>query len=259
MRLVVYIIIFFLFPSVCGWAKSDKNTGKKVLSEDYSRLQAAIDSRDKEAVVKAASIILDKDSENLKALNGLGVFYFYTGKFGIAKLIYRRALKSHGDKSGLHNNLGIIHLEEGDLRKALVAFRKSVSIGGASHIAEANLGSIFVQNKDYSRSIAPLESGYKSVQSDLSPKNTSAIHIANNYAVALIGIGQGQKAESIFKKALDKGVNEASLLYNYAVLLVNILKNRGEGLRIVSKLKFSTDRPEILRKVQELEQRLDKL
>ena len=258
MRIVVYVSICLLFLPIWSWSKPDSDK-RKITREDYHRLKVAIDSKNEEAVVNAASVILSKDSKDIKALNGLGFFYLNEGQLGIAKLIYRRALRNHRDKPGLHNNLGVIYLAEGDLRKAMVSLKESVALNKSYNKAKINLSSIFVNYQDYSRAIEPLESGYKSIKSKLGSKNDSAIRIANNYAVALMGIGQGEDAEDVFKSALKAGVTDAFLLYNYAILLINVLKKKSDAIRIVSKLKFNTEDPKILNKVEELEQRLDKL
>ena len=260
MRAFGYVMIGLLFFSVLGWSQSDDNqTQAKVAREDYARLRAAVDSKNELGVIQVASRILSRDPKDLKALSGLGFFYFSTGKLGMAKLIYRRALKDYSDEPGLYNNLGVIQLAEGDLRKAIISFKKSISLNSSYEMAATNLGSIFVFHKDYGRALAPLASRYKSVKSKLSSRNKLAIEIANNYAVALMGTGQGKKAERVFKEALGADVLDASMLYNYAILLVNVMKKRGDALRIISKLKFSSDDPKILHKAEELEQRLDKL
>ena len=103
------------------------------------------------------------------------------------------------------------------------------------------------------------ESGYKSLRSKIGPENKAATYVANNYAVALMGMGEKKEAERVLKKIVSSGVKDTSVLYNYAILLVDFVKERREAIRIISRLKFNTDDPVLLRKIGKIEKRLDKL
>lgn len=262
--LVLFIISLCFFSSQGSWAKqkSQEVSNESVVKEDYVRLQTAIRSNDEQAILKAASEVLSKNSKDLKALNALGLFYFSRKQLGMARLVYNRALKDHKNEPGLHNNLGVTYLEEGDLRRAIMSFEKAISLKKSYSVASINLSSIFAEYGDYRRALKPLESGYrafklKSAKSEAEKK--MAIQVTNNYAVVFIGLEKTENAQRVLKAALDVGIDDTFLLYNYAILLVDILKDREKALKIVSKLKFSTDDPSLLRKVTELEERLDKL
>ncbi len=238
---------------------SEKSERPKGVSGSYRRLKLALNAKDEDMVVKEVSKMLSVNPKDLNALNALGYFYFTEGKSKMAKIIYQRALKNHEKEPGLYNNIGVIYLVEGDIRKAIFYFKRAIEIKDSYENASLNLGSIFSTYKDYGRALAPLESGYEKMKSGLGRRNESAIGVSNNYAVALMGTGQNKQAEKIFKKALDSGVRDASLLYNYAILLIDILKERGDAYRILSKVKFNTNNPNLLRKVSELEKRLGEL
>ena len=249
-----------------SWAKKEKPSSKvengEVVTEDYTQLQAAIRSGNEQSILKAVSEILSKDSKNLKALNALGFFYFSKRQLGMARLVYNRALKHHKSEPGLHNNLGVIHLEDGNLRKAIASFEKAISLKRSYGMARINLSSILANYGDYRRALEPLEAGHKSFKLKSAKSEAEkkvAVQIASNYSVALMGLGKTKDARRVLKAALDVGVDDTFLLYNYAILLVDILKDRAKALRVVSKLKFNTDDPGMLRKVTELEERLDKL
>ena len=256
----IVVLHFFFFPVISWPQKSINNI--KITRKDYTRLQEAIQGNDEEAIFKAVSEILGKDSNNLKALHALGHFYFSNGQSGMAKLIYNRALKAHKNAPSLHNNLGVIYLDEGDLKRAIAFFEEAIALKRSYSIARINLSSIYASYGDYRRALEPLESGYKSFKlksAKTKAEKKIAIQVANNYAVALMGLGKTKEANRVLKKASDMGGDDTFLLYNYGVLLIDILKDRDKALRVVSKLKFNTDDPVVLLKVNQLEERLDKL
>ena len=268
LHLFVYLI--FIPSLVFGFSESSKKDKKDsrglreskvkvtVSDADYRRLKKAIDSQNEVEVINAASIVLSKNQKDLKALNGLGFFYFSKGKLGLAKLIYQRALKDHGNEAGLYNNLGLIYLKEGELAKAKGVFKKAISLDSSYKVARDNLSFLFVTHKNYNAALESLESRYKSVRPKLRSKDDLAVEIANNYAVALMGVGQIKKAKAVLKEALKSNSFNASLLYNYAVLLVNNSKDKTEVHRIISKIKFNSNDPKLMSKTGKLEKRLDK-
>ena len=80
--------------------------------------------------------------------------------------------------------------------------------------------------------------------------------IANSYAVALMGTGDGrQKPKGFLRRIIDGGSRDPDVYLNYAVLLVDLLKDKKDGQRILSKLQFMTEDKKILRLVEELEKR----
>ena len=236
-------------------SKAVKKPDLSVSSEEYEALKTAVKRKSEKLVIDAASKILAKDSKDLKALNALGVFYFKANKTGMAKIIFNRALKDHGDERALHNNLALVYLAEDDLRSALTSFRKSISLSGKYQLGTLNLSSILIQHYDFRRALSPLEDAYDEVESDLRRGRGTAVDIANNYAVALMGTGEGRKAKRIFKKIIDGGSRDPDVYLNYAVLLVDLLGDKKDGQRILSKLQFMTEDKKILRLVGELEKR----
>ena len=228
---------------------------QKVESEDLKRLSEARKRRSEAAIVKAASQILAKDFNHTEALNTLAVFYAETKRYGISKILLRRALKTNPNEPALHNNLGVIFLIENEPRLALDSFRKSTQLKSGYRIGATNLASIYLEHRDYNRSIAPLEDAYKATKSDLGRGADFAVEIANNYGVALMGVGENSKAEGVFEKILDSNTRILAPHLNYAILLTDVLKKKKDALRVLSKLKLITDERDILRQTQDLEKR----
>ena len=228
-----------------------------VSKEDISRLAQAKKSKNEAAIVKAAAEILSKDPNHLLALNTLGIFYFESKKYGISKILFERALRTSKQEPALYNNLGIVFLAEGDLPLAMDYFKKSIAAKSDYKIGATNLSSIYLEYGDFKRAIAPLEDGYKATRSDLRRGDSSAIEIANNYAVALMGIGENDKAKGIYENIYEANVRNPIPYLNYAILLVEVQKKKKDAFRVISKLKFMTEDKEILRRVDELEKKLE--
>lgn len=235
---------------------SDTFSKPEVSSADLKKLSDARKSQSESDVVRAASEILSKDPKNLQALNALGVFYFENKKFGLAKIILKRAQHDHPDEPALENNLGIIYLAEGDMRLALEAFRKSVELKATYPVGATNLSSIYLEFHDYQRSVGPLEASYNKIQPDLRRGQPAAVEVANNYGVAMMGIGENGKAERVFQELMESDNRDPVPLLNYAILLVEVLKKKKDAIRVISKLKFISEDREILRKVEILERKM---
>lgn len=239
-------------------ASTDEPAAKReVDKKDIKALSEARASKSEEAMVKAASRVLGVDSKNLEALNSLGVFYFEQGKYGLARIIFLRALQDHPDVPALHNNLAILYIAEAKLPKAIAEFRKALEIKSDYRIGAANLGSIFLEYRDLGRALAPIEAGYKAVKADLKAGQSGAIEVANNYAVVLSGTGEAQKAREIYEQLLAGGTRNPTIMLNYAILLVEKLKDMKEGSKQLNRIKFAVDDPKIQKKVDELEEKVN--
>jgi Flp pilus assembly protein TadD len=237
--------------------KSAEPKGLEVTKAEKDDLIAAFKKKSEPALIKAVSAILSKDPTNLDALNALALHFFEDKKFGMAKIILKRAMKDHSKEPALENNLGIIYLAEGETLLAVEQFRKSLAARNDYRIGATNLSSIYLEYLDYKRSIAPLEDSYKAVHSDVSRGDSNAIDIANNYGVALIGIGDFAKAEEVFGEIVATNTRNAVPYLNYAILLVEVQKKKKDAIRVISKLKFMTDDRDILRRVDELERKME--
>lgn len=253
--------VIFLFSPVVALAQFDEGEDEgaaepvktEVDNKDLKALSEARMTKSEESIVRAASKILGVDPKNVAALNALALHYFEQGKLGLARMIVSRALQDNSSVPGLHNNLAIIYLAEGKQRLALAEFRKAIEHKPDYRIGAANLGSIFLDYKDYERAMAPLEAGYRSVKAELKSGSPSAIEVANNYAVALSGLGKLDEARAVYQEIVANSSRQPIVLMNFAVLLVEKLKDYKEGSKLISKIKFAVDDPKVLKKVEELE------
>lgn len=228
-------------------------------SGDFKGISAAKSSRDEELFVNAVSKVLGKDQNNLDALNALAVFYIEKDKPGLAKIILNRALEAHPDEKALHNNMGIVYLTEGEMRRAISSFKKSIELNRNYRVGLANLGSIYLEYGDYQRALEPLEAGYSLIKGDLRKSGDQSVEIANNYAVALAGVGRGDEAKKIYERILDADSRNIGVLLNYATLLTKTLKQKAEARKAISRLKFVADGPKYTQKADELDKFLESL
>lgn len=239
-------------------SKNNVEAAPAALTEDEKKsLAEARKSKSEAAMLRVTSEILSRDPINLFALNSLAVFYFETKKYGLAKIILKRAMKDHPKESALHNNLGVIYLAENDLQLALESLKRSVDMRTDYEIGAANLSSIYLEYRDYQRGLNALSDAFKSRQSDLRRGKPEAIEIANNYAIALMGVGEKDKASEVFEDIYDSPSRNPAPVLNYILFLVEVEKNKKSASKAVSKLKLMTEDREIIRRAEELVSKLE--
>ncbi len=220
-------------------------------AEKDKDFENAFRSKEEGLLVDVVAKRLSKDQNDLKALNLLSVFYIGQGKFGMARTIISRALKSHPNEAALHNNLGVIFLSEGKMRPATQMFRKALQLDSSYSIGSANLGSIFVEYKDFKRAEELLKEGYSHVKGDL--KRGVGLDVANNYALALSGVGNSDKAKSIYQDILKVDSGNVTALMNYSILLIHKLKDKKEGEKQLNRLKFLAEDEKTKKQIDELD------
>ncbi len=214
----------------------------------------AYKSKEDSLMVDAIAKRLSKDQNDLKTLNLAGVYYYQQGKYGLARIFFNRAMKSHPNEPALHNNLGIIFLAENKNRPAIASFRKAMELNKTYSIGSANLGSIFVEYKDFGRAVDLLKEGYNAVKSDL--KRGVGLEVANNYALALSGTGDFNKAKSIYQDMIKVDSGNVTALLNYSILLIQKLKDKKEGEKQLNRLKFLAEDDRTRKSIDELDKAL---
>jgi Flp pilus assembly protein TadD len=259
MRIILCGLIALILTSQVARGEDAGSEAKAVPSLPVSRdmerqLSEALKTRSEDKIVSAASQILGRNPNHLYALNSLAVLYYTQKKYSMAKLILKRAEKEHPQEPVIQNNLGVIALAEGDMRLALEIFKKIASAKNYSRGA-ANLSSILVGYGDYQGARAPLADAYKEVRSEIKGGNQVAMAVANNYAVALMGVGEGSESRRVFETLVESGVRSPEVHLNYAILLVEVLDKKNDAQKILSKIQFMTEDKKILNKVLELEKR----
>jgi TolA-binding protein len=223
-------------------------------ADSDSDFQNAYKSKDEGLIVDAISKRLSKDQNDVKALNLAGVYYFQTGKHGLARIFFNRALKVKADEPALHNNLGIIFLAEDKMRPAILTLGKAIQSNKSYDIGGANLGSIFVEYKDFGRAVDLLKEGYSAVKGDL--KRGIGLEVANNYALALAGTGAHGDAKEIYQDMLKVDSGNVNALLNYTILLIHKLKDKKEGEKQLNRLKFLAEDSKTKKATDELDKAL---
>lgn len=212
-------------------------------------------AKDETMLVQAVAKILGKDQNDLKALNTLAAFYIDQGKPGMGKIVLNRAEKAHPQEPAIQNNLGVIDLAEAKQRPAIAHFRKAMELNHGYPIGAANLGSIFVEYKDYPKAVELLDEGYSSVRGDL--HREVAMAVANNYALALSGTGDNDKAKSIFEDILKAESQNTTALMNYTILLIYKIKDKKEGEKMLNRLKFLADDSSTRKRIDDMDRALN--
>jgi tetratricopeptide (TPR) repeat protein len=215
----------------------------------YEAFSKAIRSKSESLVTTEASKLLSYNPKDLKALNGLAMFYYSIGRPQMAKIPLARAIAAHPDSATLANNLGLIYLAEDRPREAITEFRRALTLDQGHAEASYHLGSIFIRYKNHINGLPLLERAYSSLQR----KEIVGPH----YAEALRLSGNFKKSEDIYEDIKAENSSNPMVLLNYANLLVDNLKSKKQGLKIINKLRFLTQDADILKKVDELSDRAE--
>ena len=236
-----------------GDIKEKRDRQKRTQVEQWLKQLEALKGSKKEASFLAiATKILNKDPDNVQALNILGVFYLQNGKTQLAKIIFTRALKKHPKNSSLHNNLAVIALKDGKKEEAMEAFRKSLSYRYSNYASAANLGSLYMQAYEYNMALEYLSLAYGRAKQYLSLSNYEVLKTGNNYAVALAWSGNFRKSEDIFQELIEKNPGEVELLLNYAILLGKDLKEKEKSYQFLRKADLMDKSGRHARKIKAL-------
>ncbi len=210
----------------------------------HSGLSEAIKSQNEEGIYRAATQILAQNPNDVKALNALGVYYYKKSRYMGAQYFFSRAIKVQ-PASDLYNNMALTQLALGEKREGIKLLRKAMELNSGDGIAAANLGSIYVQEKDYAKARVVLETAVR--QTAKTQKNLS------NYGVALAAAGKDDSAKLMYEEALKLNNNSQETILNYAILLIEHLNLRQEGLQQLDRLRFSSPDETIKKRMNELE------
>lgn len=219
-------------PATSSAAKSSTATAATPAAATVSStaLGDAIRAQNDEAIYKAATQMLSQNSNDLKALNALGLYHYKKGRYLAAIFFFNRALQSHPNSSEVYSNMGLSQLGLKEQRDGIRSFRKALELDPGNVHAAANLGSIYVQNKEYNRAVVALE-----VANKQEPKD---IRNLINYGVALAATGKYDRAKAQYEQALRINSTSREALYNFAVVEIEYLKKYDNGLDLLNKLKF---------------------
>lgn len=252
----IFFLILFVFITNTSFAQFDdiesvtnKESNQK-LKIWIKTLDSLKRSKKETPIVQVVSKILNKDPNNINALNVLGAFYLQNKKIKLAKIIFTRALKNHPKNSSVHNNLAIIALQENKPQEAIKYLRTSIGYKYSNYSAAANLGTLYIKSYEYDYALEYLELAYNSALKRLPITNNKVNKIGNNYAVALAWSGDFDKAEDIFKQLIKYNPTNIEVLLNYVILLGKDLKNKKSASYFLKKIELINRNSSYTRKIR---------
>lgn len=233
-------------------SRADERTagaGKRTTPEVYRSLVAARDNKDTAALTEASAKLLAEKADDLPTLNLLAMYYYERRNYQLAKLILGRAFNKAPNSATLHANYGLVLLAEGEERDGIHYLQKARDLDGDHFAANATLGTFYLRHYSFSKAATLLAKAYAKKEDDM--------EVANNYAIALRGLGKFDDAEDIYKSLLAKSNSSEQLkvLYNYAVLLIDYMNKPEEGLKLIYKVNFIGPERGMLEELKVLEKK----
>ncbi|MCY4512216.1 MAG: tetratricopeptide repeat protein [Bdellovibrionales bacterium] len=233
----------------------------QVSQEEKKRIFYAIKSGKERTLLKTVSRILNKDPDNILAINALGLFYLKHKKPQMGVLVMNRVLSKKPDIAPLLNNLGIVFLRQKDVRQAIVWFKKALEADDSDVIANANLGTIFVKQGNFASALPYLTKTYNQAEGVWSKEDKRFIAAFNNYGVALAGVGDWKSAHLLYKGMTKQPAVPSAILLNQAIVLAegfNDDKFRSEAKGLVDELSLGHKSVRFKRKLDRLLSKLER-
>ncbi len=234
-------------PKTKSEPKSVESSNVKAppVKADVGQLESAIQEGNDENINKIAQSILAKNPNDIQSLLALGVVHYKRGHLAGANMMFDKVLKIDPKNVSARNNRGLIMVSQREFRDAIKEFRKVLEVEPNNGIAAANIGSIYIEAKDYPKAFIALDIAYQKLYKD--------VKVINNYGVALTATGRHKEARDIFQKAMDKSPGNKDIMLNYAILLIDHLKQYQQGLDLIGKIKFLGLSPEVKNRINLLE------
>ena len=233
----------------------------QVSQEEKKRIFQAMRSGRERRLLKAVSQVLNKDPNNIFAINALGLFYLKHNKPQMGVLVMNRVLSKKQDIAPLLNNLGVVSLRQKNIREAMNWFEKALEADSSDVIANANLGTIFVKNGDFVNALPYLEKAYNNAGGVWSKEDNRSISVFNNYGVALAGAGKWKSAYLLYKEMVKQPVIPPAVLLNQAIVLAEGFddeKFRSEAKGLVDELSLDHKSVRFKRKLDRLLSKLER-
>ena len=204
--------------------------------EDYENLSRAIQSKSEKQVLSAVSVILNKDLNNVVALNSLGFYYFKTNRLGLAQLILNRLLSDKKNNVVILNNLALISLKYGKPRQAVSFLKRAIKLNPGYDLASLNLADIFINQKDYQNAFIYYKQAFDLIEDGRLRKIE---RLRDNYSVALTGTQQWGEGQKFFDSLVRIPSPRSESLFNYSCFLAEKSKREpgGVAVRTLSEAK----------------------
>ena len=196
-----------------------------VSRSDFESLVRAMAIKKEGPVLKAVSAILNKDPDNVVAINSLALFYLQNNRQALGVLILNRVSSKKTNEPVIMNNLAVVSLKYGDVREAITYLKKALKADSSYAIARVNLATLFLKQFDYINSYFYYNNSYKDVFQKWSSRDQKKMILLNNYAVALTGAKQWKQASLIFKNLINRPSPRTEFLLNYSIFLTE--KSKG--------------------------------
>ena len=175
--------------------------------KDFDAAQQLSDTHKYAEAVPAWKLALEKDPEDPRTHNNLGVALAATGKTSEAIEEYNKSLTLNGDSSQTHNNLGSALAEAGKTEEAFAEFQKAIELNPDNGSAHVNLGHMLEEMGGHRQeAIAELTKGI-----ELAPKSYDGHNI---YGVILARMGKLDEAIAEMQKAVELSPQSAECRYN---------------------------------------------
>tara|TARA_B100001248_G_scaffold261550_1_gene253100 strand:- start:1440 stop:2204 length:765 start_codon:yes stop_codon:yes gene_type:complete len=216
-------------------------------SSDYQRrlLDAYKDNNDK-LLEDTISSFLAENPNDLFSLNTLGAHHYRKGAVKLARLLWNRALKAHPQSDTVLNNLGVSFHRE-DEERATDFYKKAIKANPSNPYANFNLGSLYVKYKNFPQAEVALKLAYKEL---------NTIEAANNYGLALRGLGKFKDSIKVYERIIRSNSDQYQALLNYATVLVNAQKKSDKAREVITRIRMLTDDKQVLKYVADLEKRI---
>ena len=157
--------------------------------------------------VPAWKLAVEKDPEDSRVHNELGIALAATGKISAAINEYKRSLALNNDSSQAHNNLGSALAEAGKLEEAQTEIVKAIELNPDNGSAHINMGHIFeVMGGHRQEAIEELTKGI-----ELAPKSSDGHNI---YGVILARMGKLDEAIAELQSAVELAPQSPECRYN---------------------------------------------
>lgn len=210
-----------------------------------SQLQDAIQKQDDRAIAIHAREILLRNPQNVTALNALALFYFKKGQIETAKTLLNKALSIEPEISLLHSNLAFVYQSQNLNDEAILTYRQAMKIDPYNSIAASNIGYLYLKRKDYRKAQVAYEIAVEKGQKDWKT--------LSNYGVTLTALGIYPLAFTQLKAAVGLQPQNIEVNLNYAILLIEHMEKRTEGLEVINKIRFLGPGPDLRKKISNLE------
>lgn len=183
-------------------------------TEHYQRGVVLFNAGDIDGAEEYFRQVLDADSGNIDALNGIATIYDLRGEAGEAAVLYRQALQLSNDNPLIHFNLANTLRKIGNKEEAEMLYRRSIQLEPGFYQAWSGLGNLLLQTERADEAEQTLRQTL-----ELNPQQPDALC---DMAVAAAQREEPRQAEEWFQKALAVDRQHPATLNHLGMLLMRL-------------------------------------